>query len=63
MNTGATPSPDPEIALEEDELPLAGPEEGGDLPDTAGPWYNLIAVSLIVAVLSIVALRKLKTKK
>ncbi|WP_151733566.1 hypothetical protein [Paenibacillus tengchongensis] len=63
VDAGATATPEPEIVLEDDELPLAAPEDDSELPDTAGPWYNLIAVSLIVAALSILALRKLRTKK
>ncbi|OKP76648.1 hypothetical protein A3844_30745 [Paenibacillus helianthi] len=66
-NTGtgneATSSPDPGVTLGDDELPLGGPDGGGKLPDTAEPWYNLILISLAVAIVSIIILRRLSSKK
>lgn len=66
-NTGtgneATSSPDPGVTLGDDELPLGGPDGGEKLPDTAEPWYNLILISLAVAVVSIIVLRRLSSKK
>lgn len=58
-----TPSADEEVSLGDDELPLAGPDEGGSLPDTAEPWYNLILGSIAIAILCLIALRKLGSKK
>ncbi|OKP93294.1 hypothetical protein A3842_01205 [Paenibacillus sp. P3E] len=66
-NTGtgneATSSPDPGVTLGDDELPLGGPDGGEKLPDTAEPWYNLILISLAVAIVSIIILRRLSSKK
>ncbi|MGN7762263.1 hypothetical protein [Paenibacillus sp. 22594] len=59
----ATSSPDPGVTLGDDELPLGGPDGGEKLPDTAEPWYNLILISLAVAVVSIIVLRRLSSKK
>ncbi|MHA6531823.1 hypothetical protein [Paenibacillus sp. BAC0078] len=61
---GSAPSPSPDngVTLPDDELPLAAP--GDDrLPDTAEPWYNLILLSLAVAIVSIIVLRRLNSKK
>lgn len=62
---GSTPAPSPgeEVNLTGDALPLGGPEEDGRLPDTANPWYNLIAASLVVAMISVLVLRRLGQKK
>lgn len=62
---GNTPAPSPEdgVTLTDDELPLAGPDEDGKLPDTAEPWYNLILASMAVAIISLIAIRKLGSKK
>ncbi|MEK4849298.1 hypothetical protein NST04_05380 [Paenibacillus sp. FSL H7-0756] len=62
---GSTPAPSPgkEVNLTDDTLPLGGPEEDGRLPDTASPWYNLIAASLVVAMISVLVLRRLGQKK
>ncbi|WNS42474.1 hypothetical protein [Paenibacillus sp. MMS20-IR301] len=59
----AAPGTDNEVTLPDDELPLAGPDGDSALPDTAEPWYNLILASLAVAILSVIALRKLGSKK
>ncbi|MNO28724.1 hypothetical protein D3C76_186200 [compost metagenome] len=61
--TEATPSPDQEAPLTDDELPLGGPDGGDKLPDTAEPWYNLVLLSLAVAVVSVIILRRLSSKK
>lgn len=58
-----TPSPDDEVVIGDDELPLSGPEKGNELPDTAEPWYNLILISLGVAIVSLMVLRRLNSKK
>ncbi|OBZ08435.1 hypothetical protein A8L34_24320 [Bacillus sp. FJAT-27264] len=58
-----TSSPSNDIALADDELPLAAPDAGDKLPDTAEPWYNLILISLAVAVISIIILRRLRSKR
>ncbi|KAI7266595.1 hypothetical protein KC345_g8152 [Hortaea werneckii] len=62
---GSTPAPSPDdgVTLADDELPLAAPDEDGKLPNTAEPWYNLILASMAVAVLSVIVLRKLGSKK
>ncbi|CAH1210297.1 hypothetical protein PAECIP111892_03457 [Paenibacillus auburnensis] len=63
--TGSSPTPsaDPGVTVDDDELPLS-PQDGGDkLPDTAEPWYNLILISMAVAILSIIVLRRLNSKK
>ncbi|NQX46341.1 hypothetical protein HQN87_13450 [Paenibacillus tritici] len=62
---GSTPAPSPgdEIPLTAEELPLGAPDGDGKLPDTAGPWYNLIAASIVVAILSMIAIRRLGPKK
>ncbi|WP_405105144.1 hypothetical protein MHH28_20835 [Paenibacillus sp. FSL K6-1217] len=62
---GSTPAPSPgeDVNLSGDPLPLGGPEEDGRLPDTASPWYNLIAASLVVAMISMIAIRRLGSKK
>jgi hypothetical protein len=62
ISSTPAPSPDNELTLADDELPLAGPDEDGKLPDTAEPWYNLILASLAVAVLSVIVLRRLRSK-
>ncbi|MNE41739.1 hypothetical protein D3C80_1358260 [compost metagenome] len=59
----AAPSPDQEVVIGDDELPLSGPEGGDELPDTAEPWYNLILISMAVAIISIILLRRLNSKK
>lgn len=58
-----TPSPDNEVPLDDDELPLSAPDGGNELPDTAEPWYNLLLISMAVAILSIIVLRRLNSKK
>jgi hypothetical protein len=69
VTTGSTatpvpsPSPGHEINLADDELPLGGTDAGDPLPDTAEPWYNLILVSLAAAVLCIIILRRLRSKR
>jgi hypothetical protein len=62
---GRTPAPSPDdgVTLTDDELPLAAADGEGTLPDTAEPWYNLILISMTVAILSVVAIRKLGSKK
>ncbi|MFE4712235.1 hypothetical protein ACFRAM_15295 [Paenibacillus sp. NPDC056722] len=57
-----TSSPGNDITLADDELPLAAPDAGDKLPDTAEPWYNLILISLAVAVISVIVLRRLRSK-
>ncbi|UQZ34005.1 hypothetical protein C2I18_10975 [Paenibacillus sp. PK3_47] len=59
----ATPSPDNEVTLDDDELPLSGPDTGDKLPDTAEPWYNLLLISMAVAIFSVIVLRRLNSKK
>lgn len=54
--------PDDGIALADDELPLS-PPDGQALPDTAGPWYNLILLSLAGAVICFFLLRRLRSKR
>ncbi|MEJ9162280.1 hypothetical protein P4I20_17285, partial [Paenibacillus graminis] len=61
--TEAAPSPDPEASLPDNELPLGGPDGGDKLPDTAEPWYNLVLLSLAGAVVSVIILRRLNSKK
>lgn len=61
--TSATVEPSDEVTLPDDELPLAAPELGDKLPNTAEPWYNLILGSLAIAVISIIVLRRLKSKR
>jgi hypothetical protein len=61
--SSATPSPDPEVIIEDDEVPLSAPGNSDKLPDTAEPWYNLILLSTAVAILSIIVLRRLNSKK
>lgn len=56
-------SPDSEVTIDDDELPLSAPDGGDKLPDTAEPWYNLILISMAVAILSIIVLRRLNSKK
>jgi hypothetical protein len=63
QTTSATPQPSNEIALPDDELPLGATEVGNKLPNTAEPWYNLILASLAIAVLSVIIMRRLKSKK
>ncbi|MEK4038106.1 hypothetical protein NYE44_29240 [Paenibacillus sp. FSL L8-0493] len=63
QTSSATPQPSNEIALPDDELPLGAPEVGNKLPNTAEPWYNLILASLAIAVLSVIIMRRLKSKK
>lgn len=55
--------PDDGITLADDELPLSPPEDGQALLDTAGPWYNLILLSLAGAVICFIVLRRLKSKR
>ncbi|WP_379156695.1 hypothetical protein [Paenibacillus sp. sgz5001063] len=62
-NTAATPSPDPGVTVTDGDLPLGGPGDSEKLPDTAEPWYNLILISLSIAVLSVIVLRRLNSKK
>lgn len=57
------PNPEPEVSLEDEEIPLAGPEDGDKLPDTAEPWYNLILISAAIAIISFLFLRRLKSKR
>lgn len=59
----AAPSPAPEVVIDDEELPLSGPDGGDELPDTAEPWYNLILISMAVGILSIILLRRLNSKK
>ncbi len=61
--TETAPSPDPEASLPDNELPLGGPDGGDKLPDTAEPWYNLVLLSLAAAVVSVIILRRLNSKK
>ncbi|AIQ71525.1 hypothetical protein [Paenibacillus graminis] len=61
--TEAAPSADPEASLPDNELPLGGPDGGDKLPDTAEPWYNLVLLSLAAAVVSVIILRRLNSKK
>ncbi|MEK5490292.1 hypothetical protein MKZ24_06140 [Paenibacillus sp. FSL R7-0297] len=65
VTAGSTPAPSPDngVTHTDDELPLAGPDEDGKLPDTAEPWYNLILASMAVAIISLIAIRKLGSKK
>ncbi|MRN54096.1 hypothetical protein [Paenibacillus monticola] len=58
-----TPSPDNEIAVPDDELPLGTSDAGDKLPNTAEPWYNLILISLPIAIISVMILRRLRTKR
>ncbi|WP_438496225.1 hypothetical protein [Paenibacillus sp. IHBB 3054] len=58
-----SPAPSDDVIIDDDEIPLSGPEDGDKLPDTAEPWYNLILISLAVAILSIIVLRRLNSKK
>lgn len=58
-----TPSPDHEIAVPDDELPLGASDAGDKLPNTAEPWYNLILISLPIAIISVMILRRLRTKR
>ncbi len=58
-----TPSPDHEITVPDDELPLGASDAGDKLPNTAEPWYNLILISLPIAIISIMILRRLRTKR
>ncbi|WP_189029321.1 hypothetical protein [Paenibacillus albidus] len=59
----ATPAPDDGPILTDEELPLAGPDGGDELPETAEPWFNLILLSLAVAIISIIVLRTMKSRK
>lgn len=61
--SSSTPSSDPGVTVDDDELPLSPPDGGDKLPDTAEPWYNLILISMAVAILSIIVLRRLNSKK
>jgi hypothetical protein len=61
--TSATPQPSDEVALPDGDIPLGAPEAGNELPNTAEPWYNLILASLAIAVLSVIIMRRLKSKK
>ncbi|KTD84005.1 hypothetical protein [Paenibacillus etheri] len=63
QTTSATPQPSDEVALPDGDIPLGAPEAGNKLPNTAEPWYNLILVSLAIAVLSVIVMRRLKSKK
>lgn len=64
VTAGSTPAPSPgeDAALADDELPLGAPDDGR-LPDTAGPWYNLLAASLAAAAICILLIRRLGAKK
>ncbi|ULO07771.1 hypothetical protein H1230_02570 [Paenibacillus sp. 19GGS1-52] len=62
-DTITTPSPDHEIAVPDDELPLGASDAGDKLPNTAEPWYNLILISLPIAIISVMILRRLRTKR
>lgn len=64
LTTGSTPAPSPgeDAALADGELPLGAPDDGR-LPDTAGPWYNLLAASLAAAAICILVIRRLGAKK
>ncbi|WP_313641639.1 hypothetical protein [Paenibacillus sp.] len=59
----ATPQPSDEVSLPDDELPLGAPDAGDKLPNTAEPWYNMILASLAIAVVSVIIMRRLKSKK
>ncbi|CAH1054408.1 hypothetical protein [Paenibacillus pseudetheri] len=63
QTTSATPQPSDEAALPDGDIPLGAPEAGNELPNTAEPWYNLILASLAIAVLSVIIMRRLKSKK
>ncbi|WP_339243920.1 hypothetical protein [Paenibacillus sp. FSL F4-0243] len=63
QTTSATPQPSDEVALPDGDIPLGAPEAGNELPNTAEPWYNLILASLAIAVLSVIIMRRLKSKK
>jgi hypothetical protein len=63
QTTSATPRPSDEVALPDGDIPLGAPEAGNALPNTAEPWYNLILASLAIAVLSVIIMRRLKSKK
>lgn len=63
QDSSSTPAPAQETTLPDDEIPLGAPEEGSPLPNTAEPWYNLILASLAVAILSVIIMRRLKSKK
>ncbi|MEK5257360.1 hypothetical protein NST74_28350 [Paenibacillus sp. FSL F4-0125] len=63
QTTNVTPQPSDEIALPDGDIPLGAPEAGDKLPNTAEPWYNLILASLAIAVLSVIVMRRLKSKK
>jgi hypothetical protein len=63
QTTSETPQPSDEVALPDGDIPLGAPEAGNKLPNTAEPWYNLILASLAIAVLSVIVMRRLKSKK
>lgn len=65
VTPGSTPAPSPdrEASLPDDELPLGAPDGSSRLPDTAGPWYNLLAASLAAAVICLLVIRRLGQKK
>lgn len=63
QTTNATPQPSDEVSLPDGEIPLGAPEAGNKLPNTAEPWYNLILASLAIAVLSVIIMRRLRSKK
>ncbi|MFP4979391.1 hypothetical protein ACE6ED_28670 [Paenibacillus sp. CN-4] len=56
-------SPPGEIPLDDPQLPLSGPEPGTELPDTASPWYNLLAAGAIAAGISLLLIRRWKPRK
>ncbi|WP_238651371.1 hypothetical protein [Paenibacillus piscarius] len=65
VTPASTPAPSPggETSLPDEELPLGAPDGSSRLPDTASPWYNLLAASLAAAVICILAIRRLGQKK
>lgn len=63
QTSNATPQPSDEVTLPDGDIPLGAPEAGNKLPNTAEPWYNLILASLAIAVLSVIIMRRLRSKK
>lgn len=57
------PSPGPAVTIDAEELPLSGPDGGDKLPDTAEAWYNLVFLSMTAAILSLIVLRRLNSRK
>jgi hypothetical protein len=62
-SASATPGPSDGATLPDDELPLGALDAGDQLPNTAEPWYNLILASLAIAVISVIIMRRLKSRK